>query len=165
MHILNDKVTKLEASNELLSYLITITLTLLFLFAVLFLSYRMIKKDHRSKQEKMVYQSEVAATRRCKAHGLSHQKLFHHLLDIATEWHNIGVLLGISSNALKKIEIDQRNQSNSCLREMLDEWLNQIDPEPTLGHLIRTVECFNQRKARELKDLIARDGVASFSHI
>ena len=151
MHILNDKVTKLEASNELLSYLIT----LLFLFAVLSLSYRMIKKDHRSKQEKMVYQSEVAATRRCRAHGLSHQKLFHHLLDIATEWQNIGVLLGISSNALKKIEIDQRNQSNSCLREMLDEWLNQIDPEPTMRHLIRTVECFNQRKARELKDLFA----------
>ena len=47
---------------------------------------------------------------------------FKALLPLASQWENIGILLGISSTVLNTIHVDVHSAEN-CLREMLSYWL------------------------------------------
>lgn len=42
-----------------------------------------------------------------------------------TKWFDLGLALGLHYKALKKIETEQRDNIDKCLREMLAIWLQQ----------------------------------------
>lgn len=72
-------------------------------------------------------------------------------LSVAAEWQNIGTLLKVPVGTLRKIKHDERGSANSCLREMLTEWLKRTAPSPTWTELADAVEQFNQSKAEEIR--------------
>lgn len=78
-------------------------------------------------------------------------KAFRTLLDVSSDWKNIGVLLEIQSNSLDGIEVDERD-NNSRLRAMLTEWLKQVNPPPTWKQLAEAVEPFNKDMAKTIKN-------------
>ena len=65
------------------------------------------------------------------------------LLPIASRWANIGVVLGVPIGIVDAIKYDNRNSCSACLREMLIEWLKQVDPPPTWENLIEAIELFD----------------------
>lgn len=71
------------------------------------------------------------------------------LLPIAGEWMNIGVMLAVPYDILKRISSEQCSDSN-CLREVLHEWLTQISPVPTWTRLAEAVTCFDKKKADQI---------------
>ena len=42
----------------------------------------------------------------------------------ANDWENVGIELGLDFTVLKTIARDNPLQSEACLREVLDKWLN-----------------------------------------
>ena len=79
-----------------------------------------------------------------------HSEVFRLLLDISSEWDNIGALLKISPGTLANIN-QESSTLNSKLRYMLNEWMKMVDPPPSWKQLIAAVESFNEAKAEELK--------------
>ena len=76
--------------------------------------------------------------------------LFGELIELASEWENIGVLLGINTGTLNSIKSDEKS-AVSCLRKMLETWLKQVNSQPTLNALCKAVEKFDPRYAQQLK--------------
>ena len=75
---------------------------------------------------------------------------FKDMLPLASDWRNIGVLLGIKEHILSKIEADKPSVRD-CLREMISEWLKQVDPPATWATLAEAVETFDEVKARGIR--------------
>ena len=63
----------------------------------------------------------------------------------------IGTLLGIPAHILDKIKSNEE-RVHERLREMLSEWLKQIDPPPTWTALAEAVEVFDKSKAQKLRE-------------
>ena len=78
--------------------------------------------------------------------------IFKELLPIATDWKTIGTLLGIPVHILDKVKSNEE-RVNDRLREMLSEWLKQIDPPPTWTVLIEAVEVIDKSIAQRLKTM------------
>ena len=76
------------------------------------------------------------------------------LLPLATDWINIGVLLGIEEDILQEIQQKERQERN-CLRVMLSKWLKSEDPPPTWCDLAEAVEPFNEKIAEEIRSYTA----------
>lgn len=72
------------------------------------------------------------------------------MLPLTSDWYNIGVLLGIKEHVLTKIEADKPSVRD-CLREMISEWLKQVDPPATWEALADAVEAFDEFKAQEIR--------------
>jgi len=53
----------------------------------------------------------------------------------STKWCNIGLQLRVPKNTLDSLKV-QFTDPRECLRELLNEWLKQIDPTPTWKALI-----------------------------
>ena len=47
-------------------------------------------------------------------------------MDVNKEWLPLGLALGLRQSTLKEIEQDKRS-IEECKREMLTQWLNQVD--------------------------------------
>ena len=77
------------------------------------------------------------------------------LYPLATKWTDIGTLLGVSEPILDRIN-RERERIHDCLREMLSEWLKQIDPVPTWKELIDAVEIADKSKAKEISESLAQ---------
>ena len=77
--------------------------------------------------------------------------IFKELFPVATYWMTMGTLLGIPGHILDKINSNQK-RIDECLREMLSEWLKQIDPPPTWTALAEAVEVFDESKAQRLRE-------------
>jgi len=75
------------------------------------------------------------------------------LCPLAFNWQNIGILLGIDNNTLKKIKYDCGSVADDCLREMLDKWLVRADPTPTWGELAEAVEGTDQTVACKIRTM------------
>ena len=71
-------------------------------------------------------------------------------MSLSSEWKGIGTLLGVPSDTLKRIKREEES-INDRLQEMLQEWLNQVNPEPTWTQLVGVVELFNHSKADEMR--------------
>ena len=80
--------------------------------------------------------------------------VFHKLLPLATNWKNIGALLGISNDKLQAIRCDEQH-IHDCLREMISEWLKTTDPQPTWNNLADAVKPFDPSKAKEIQNSVA----------
>ena len=77
--------------------------------------------------------------------------IFKELFPVATYWKTIGTLLGIPGHILDKIKSNEE-RVDECLREMLSEWLKQIDPPPTWTALAEAVEVIDKSKAQRLRE-------------
>ena len=77
--------------------------------------------------------------------------MFRRLLPLAPHWKNIGTLLDIPKHVLNRIQSDE-DGVKSCLREMLSEWLDQVDPPPRWKDLADAVDDLDKQKAKEIRD-------------
>ena len=66
---------------------------------------------------------------------------------------NIGTMLSLKHGRLTAIETRCRGDPDNSLREMLNEWLQQIDPRPTKSALIDAVEMYNPSLAEKISAL------------
>ena len=80
---------------------------------------------------------------------------FKLLLEIAPEWQNVGVLLGVEYPRLAQIKSDN-STSTDCLREMLWVWLNQVDPSPTWKTLVDAVGYRSPQLANKIRCTVLR---------
>lgn len=71
-------------------------------------------------------------------------------MPVAHEWHNIGALLGLTSE-LNIIEKDS-HKTRDQLRMMLEDWLNMTDPPPSWDLLVEAVRKLNPKMAKEIND-------------
>ena len=75
--------------------------------------------------------------------------LFH---EVADKWKIIGVLLEISKGKLGSIAEKYRDPKN-CLLEMLETWLERVDPPPTWAAIIEAVEFLGEEQlGKTLRD-------------
>lgn len=58
---------------------------------------------------------------------------------VADKWKILGVQLGISHGSLRSIEVNCLRDPHNCLLEMLEMWLQQVDPPPTWAAVIDAV--------------------------
>ena len=75
--------------------------------------------------------------------------LYH---QVADKWKILGVQLGISHGTLRSIEVNCLRDPQNCLLEMLQMWLQQVDPPPTWAAVIDAVEFMGKKQlGRELR--------------
>jgi hypothetical protein len=78
--------------------------------------------------------------------------LLKELYTKASEWFNIGVLLGIDAGKLSIIKTAENHTPQNCLREMLMIWLKGISPPPSWAAIVDAVEVLgDQRLAEQLR--------------
>ena len=59
---------------------------------------------------------------------------------VSAKWEEIGNSLQLESGLLEIIKEDNPKNCRACLREMLKEWLKQIDPPPSWVAIIEAVK-------------------------
>ena len=75
------------------------------------------------------------------------------LLPASSQWMNIGVMLSLRHECLTAIEARCRGVPDNCLREMLNDWLQQTDPRPTKSALADAIELYNPSLAEKISAL------------
>ena len=71
---------------------------------------------------------------------------------MASKWDSIGIMLEIEGGQLSRIKADCGSDSANCLKEMLQIWLNQVEPPPTWSIIAETIEHLgNAELARHLR--------------
>lgn len=70
---------------------------------------------------------------------------------VAAKWEDIGSFLQLDPGLLDIIRKDNPNDCRACFREMLKEWMKQVDPPPTWSAIITAVrDCGEPLLARTL---------------
>ncbi len=76
----------------------------------------------------------------CPVLGQSDLPVLTNLLaEAAGKWDPIGVQLKFSPGNLDIIKRDCLNIQRECLSRMLTKWLDQVDPRPTVGILVKAL--------------------------
>ena len=71
---------------------------------------------------------------------------------VDSKLENIGILLRIESHRLKSVKKAECNDPQNCLREMLNIWLNKINPPPSWSVITDALECIgDEQLARDLR--------------
>lgn len=71
---------------------------------------------------------------------------------VAARWEDIGSSLQLEPGLLEIIRKDNPSDCRACFREMLKEWMKQVDPLPTWSAIIKAVkDCGYSILARELR--------------
>ena len=72
---------------------------------------------------------------------------------VAAKWEEIGTSLQLESGLLEIIKKDNPNDCRACLREMLKEWMKQVDPPPSWSVIIKAIkDCGYRPLARTLRE-------------
>ena len=72
---------------------------------------------------------------------------------VADKWKLIGVLLEIPTGKLANIAEKFQRDPHSCLVEMLETWLEQVDPCATWAAIIEAVEFIGEEQlGKELRE-------------
>ena len=73
-------------------------------------------------------------------------------LKVADKWKSIGIRLKIPIGKLKATEEKCKNDPHTCLVEMLEMWLEQLDPPATWTAVIEAVEFLgHEQLGKELR--------------
>ena len=79
---------------------------------------------------------------------------------VAARWKEIGSHLQLEPGLLDIIKEDNPSNCRACLREMLKEWMKQVDPPPSWSTIIKAVkDCGYQLLARTLRDKYLPDTI------
>ena len=70
---------------------------------------------------------------------------------VEDKWMILGIQLGMSHGSLKRIEVNRQRDPQNCLLDVLEMWLQQVNPPPTWAAVIDAVEFIG--KMRIGKDL------------
>lgn len=70
---------------------------------------------------------------------------------VEDKWMILGIQLGMSHGSLKSIEVNRQRDPQNCLLDVLEMWLQQVNPPPTWAAVIDAVEFIG--KMRIGKDL------------
>lgn len=73
------------------------------------------------------------------------------LLPLSAHWRNIGAMLELDNDELRKISTDYK-VVDDCLREMLCLWLKQVKPQPTRKALAEAVRVYDPKRAEKILD-------------
>ena len=72
---------------------------------------------------------------------------------VAAKWEAIGISLQLESGLLEIIKEDNPNDCRARLREMLKEWMKQVNPPPSWSAIIKAVkDAGYSRLARILRE-------------
>ena len=73
------------------------------------------------------------------------------IIDVADEWMNLGLELGILYTTLRKIDHEERGRIESCKREMIAAWLRGDDNarEQTWSTLVDALKSIDQNTLAE----------------
>ena len=72
---------------------------------------------------------------------------------VSAKWEEIGISLRLESGLLEIIKEDNPKNCRACLRDVLKEWLKQIDPPPSWETIIKAVKDAGYRPlARTLRE-------------
>lgn len=66
-------------------------------------------------------------------------ELLEEIFTASTKWYNLGLRLGLQPAVLDAIQVRCQQDPETCLREMLKEWLKQAFPMPSWGELIKAL--------------------------
>ena len=75
------------------------------------------------------------------------------LLPASKQWMNIGVMLSLNYQHLTAIGTRCSGVPDDCLREMLNDWLQQVNPQPTKSALVNAVKMYNPPLAEKISAL------------
>ena len=71
---------------------------------------------------------------------------------MSADWEDIGPFLDISEGVLKIIKANHPGDVRECFREMLKEWLKQMEPQPMWSTIIDAIELLgNEALAENLR--------------
>ena len=74
------------------------------------------------------------------------------LIKVDFRWQNIGIFLGVDPHRLESIKTAEHNDTQNCLREMLQIWLKKINPPPSWSAIIDALEDLGEQQlARDLR--------------
>ncbi len=79
------------------------------------------------------------------------RNIFIELKLLASRWHEIGILLDMEPGKLNIIKADNPGDAVGCLRHMIEEWLNSINPRPTWEELVEAIKDINERKSEDIR--------------
>lgn len=65
---------------------------------------------------------------------------------VASKWEDIGIFLGIEIGQLKNLKCEERNNPQSCLREMLIVWLRRANPPSNWTDIIETLTLIGEEQ-------------------
>ena len=70
-----------------------------------------------------------------------------------SKWQFFGVMLKFQLSLLNAIAIEYPQNPENCLMNMLERWLNRVNPPPSWSMLIEALQLLGEeRLALELKD-------------
>ena len=73
--------------------------------------------------------------------------------EVATDWEDIGMMLGLNQGSLNSIKGDHPNQCKRCFREMIKLWFKQVDPPPSWSAIAEVIEAIGYKSlAKNLRD-------------
>lgn len=78
------------------------------------------------------------------------------VFDARAQWYNIGLGLRVPPGTLNAIRSQFRDRPDDCLRETLQEWLKQTDPNPTWSRLVEALRRDDVGEQQLAKTLEAR---------
>lgn len=80
-------------------------------------------------------------------------ELLRELSDVVSaRWEDIGLQLRLSPDLLEIIKKDNPSDCRACLREMLKEWIKQVEPPPSWLAIITAIKnCGYRPLAHKLK--------------
>lgn len=71
---------------------------------------------------------------------------------VSAKWEDIGLRLRLSPDILEIIKKDNPSDCRVCLREMLKEWMKQVEPPPSWPGIITAIKnCGYRSLAQKLK--------------
>ena len=72
---------------------------------------------------------------------------------VAPKWEVIGISLQLEPGLLDIIKTDHPSDCRACLREVLKEWMKQVDPPPSWSASVKAVkDAGNSLLARKLQE-------------
>lgn len=81
---------------------------------------------------------------------LSLAKAFRELIPLARHWQEIGIWLNLPAAVMSHIGDLNCSQERDCLREVLEEWLKEIDPPPTWEQLVHATRQVEEGTAKKI---------------
>ena len=69
-------------------------------------------------------------------------------IDIATKWHELGLVLVDSYSVIKRIEADHHNDVTTCCRVMFEKWL-QMKPDASWNELVTALNGIEMKTAAD----------------
>ena len=80
-------------------------------------------------------------------------------IEITTKWYDLGLELVDSNKALKVIEVNHRNDVNTCCRVMFEKWLEKT-PNASWSQLVAALDNIKMNTAADAVRKLFKSGIS-----